>query len=248
MKQDIPHSINIAAAMYGFRELGAEIVPYHLIDDIYEKISRDDIVLDYINQCNAVFAKFGTEPHIPDYPDCLQDFLGRRVWKDRINSISCDEKKWSAGHFVKPIKSKVFTGKTIRSISDLVGCGNWSEDYEVFVSEPLHILAEWRCFILYDRIIDVRPYGQLINENRRSWEYHYDSRVLEQMVNAFTKWEDRPSACAMDICYTQEEKTLLVEFNDSYSLGYYGLPEVYYAKMISARWSQLLGRKDEYHF
>lgn len=248
MRIDIPHNINIAAAMFGFRELGAEIIPYHLLDDIYDEIGREDIVLDYINQCNEVFAKFDVKPHIPDYPDSFREFLGRRVWKDTINSIANDEKKWSAGYFVKPTKSKVFTGKIIGSISDLAGCGNWSEDYEVLVSDPLHILAEWRCFILYDRIIDVRPYGLLIDGSRNSYQYHYDSFVLNQMIKAFVKWEGRPYSCSMDICYTQEGKTLLVEFNDSYSLGCYGLSEIYYAKMISARWSQLLGRSDPYHF
>ena len=32
MKMEIPHSCNIGNAMYGFRELGAELVPY---DDGY---------------------------------------------------------------------------------------------------------------------------------------------------------------------------------------------------------------------
>ena len=34
MKMDIPHSVNIGQAMYGFREMGATLVPYHSIDDI----------------------------------------------------------------------------------------------------------------------------------------------------------------------------------------------------------------------
>ena len=50
------------------------------------------------------------------------------------------------------------------------------------------------------------------------------------------------------ICVTKDGRTLLVEFNDAYSLGAYGLADIYYAKLISARWSQLLGVKDEYHF
>ena len=52
----------------------------------------------------------------------------------------------------------------------------------------------------------------------------------------------------MDICLTRDGKTLLVEFNDSYALGSYGLTQIYYAKMISARWSQLLGRNDDFCF
>ena len=47
---------------------------------------------------------------------------------------------------------------------------------------------------------------------------------------------------------TKDGRTLLVELNDAYSLGCYGLPSVSYAKLISARWSQLLDVKDEYKF
>lgn len=52
---DIPHSPNIACAMYGFRELGAEIIPYHSLDEVYDKVQKEDMVLDYIAQCNEIF-------------------------------------------------------------------------------------------------------------------------------------------------------------------------------------------------
>jgi len=117
MQMEIPHSHNMANAMYGFLEMGAEIIPYHTIDDIYDRVEREDIVLDYIDQCNEIFAKFDVKPHIPDYPDNMREFLGRKVWKDTINSISCDESKWTAGYFVKPIRDKAFTGKIISSIN-----------------------------------------------------------------------------------------------------------------------------------
>lgn len=248
MQMEIPHSYNMANAMYGFREMGAEIVPYHLIDDIYDDVRREDIVLDYIDQCNQIFGKFGVTPHIPDYPDALKPFLGRKIWKDTIDSISRNEEKWSAGYFVKPIRSKAFTGKIIGSVADLIGCGNHSENYEVLVSEPLDICAEWRCFITYDELIDVRPYGMLMDKSRKSYLYHYDTEVLSAMMEAFVSWDERPKACSMDICVTKDGRTLLVELNDAYALGCYGLPSIYYAKLISARWSQLLDVKDEYHF
>ena len=248
MKMEIPHSVNIANAMYGFREMGAEIIPYHKIDEIYDRVNREDIVLDYIEQCKSIFSKFGVEPSIPDYPDVLKPFLGRKIWKDTINSISRSEEKWSGGYFVKPVRNKVFTGKIISSISDLVGCGNYSEDYDVLVSEPLDICAEWRCFILYDEIVDVRPYGILLDRNRKSYKFHYDSNVLDSMLEAFIKWDERPIACSMDICVAKDGQTLLVEINDAYALGCYGLASIFYAKLISARWSELLGVKDEYHF
>ena len=56
--------------------------------------------------------------------------------------------------------------------------------------------------------------------------------------------KERPAACGMDICVTAEGRTLRVEVNDAYALGCYGLNSVKYAKMISARWCQLLGVQD----
>ena len=49
------------------------------------------------------------------------------------------------------------------------------------------------------------------------------------------------------LCHRKKE-TLLVEFNDAYALGAYGLSSISYAKLISARWSQLLHREDPFHF
>nr|MBP3597893.1 ATP-grasp domain-containing protein [Eubacterium sp.] len=248
MNMEIPHSHNMANAMYGFRELGAEIVCYHKLDEIYDFVTEDDIVLDYIDQCNEIFRKFGKEPRVEDYPESFERFMGRKIWKDTINSISTSEEKWSAGYFVKPTRSKAFTGKVISSINDLMGCGSCTENYEVLVSEPLNIRAEWRCFIMYDEIIDVRPYGVLLDPSRKSFLYHYDEDVLTDMLEEFKHLENRPAACSMDICLTEDGKTLLMEFNDAYALGYYGLAPILYAKLISARWSQILERNDEYRF
>ena len=52
------------------------------IDEIYDDVDKEDIVLDYIDQCNTIFRKFGVEPHVPDYPDSMKPFPGRKIWKD----------------------------------------------------------------------------------------------------------------------------------------------------------------------
>ena len=61
--------------MYGFRELGEEIVPYHFIDEIEEKIGPKDIVLDYIEQCQWVFKEFGHPTYMDCYPEILKPFF-----------------------------------------------------------------------------------------------------------------------------------------------------------------------------
>ena len=54
MKMDIPHSYNFANAMYGFRELGAEIIPYHVLDEVYVAYKKAIKPQSYNSWVNSV--------------------------------------------------------------------------------------------------------------------------------------------------------------------------------------------------
>jgi hypothetical protein len=45
----------------------------------------------------------------------------------------------------------------------------------------------------------------------------------------------------MDWGVTRDERTLLVEVNDAYSLGSYGLDPLVYAPMLADRWFEMTG-------
>ena len=55
-------------------------------------------------------------------------------------------------------------------------------------------------------------------------------------------------ACSIDIGVTDKNETIVIECNDAYALGAYGLTDVDYAKFISARWAQILHRDDIFDF
>jgi hypothetical protein len=113
-------------------------------------------------QVDYCLKKFDLEfPHI-EYPEVLEKYLGRKVWKDTINNINKNPSLW--GNFVKPIKEKAFTGKVINGPKDLIGCGSCYEDLEVLVSEPLNIVYELRGLVYYDKLVDLRPY-------KGSWKF-----------------------------------------------------------------------------
>lgn len=46
----------------------------------------------------------------------------------------------------------------------------------------------------------------------------------------------------------KDRKTVLIEVNNTCSLGSYGLYCVNYAKLLSARWAELRGTEDECNF
>ena len=74
------HSQNISHAVFGFREMGAEIVKYEAIDAIYDAVTAEDIVLDYIDQVQTILEKFDVRPFCEDYPIQLTPFMGRNIW------------------------------------------------------------------------------------------------------------------------------------------------------------------------
>lgn len=268
----IPFSYNIENALDGALQLGLECIPYFIVDEIIEQYSLGDITLDGIDQVQYCLNKFDIKPQDFNYPDILQPYLGRKIWKDTINSIASDESKWSAGNFVKPIKEKVFTGKVISSIKDLIGCGSCYEDYEVLVSEPLDIVYECRGFVYYDELKDLRPY-------KGDYKYmkYMDTALIAQAMEDWKKWENRPNACSLDwgIARVKEPitrefktninsrykdfdnkirteeyvyKTVLIEGNLPYALGCYGYYSLSYIKLISAYIAQVSGVKDELKF
>lgn len=117
----------------------------------------------------------------------------------------------------------------------MIGCGSYYEDYPVYCSEVKEIIAEFRVFVLYGEIIDVRRYGG-------RWDVACDADVVESCVKDF---EGAPKAYALDFGVTKDGETVLVEVNNTCSIGSYGLEPVLYARFLSARWAELTGTTDE---
>jgi len=115
-----------------------------------------------------------------------------------------------------------------------VGCAEQFSDTPVWVSEIVEFAAEWRVFVRYGELLDVRPY-------KGNWRLHFDAQVIENAVKDFAT---APAGYALDFGVTKCGRTLLVEANDGYSIGHYGLYFINYAKLLSARWAQLTGQRD----
>ncbi len=224
---------NGAVAYDGFRKLGWEIVPFYAIEDLSTHQS-DEVVVGCIDHVRQALLKLGiTPPDEVNYPDELQQFLGRKIWKSHINYIAKHPELWNI--FVKPSQeTKKFTGRVISSPKDLISCGDELVDTEIWCSEPVKFLAEWRCFVRYNEILDVRLY-------RGDWAVHYDPQVIRAAVAAY---KSAPASYAIDFGLTDTGKTLMVEVNEGYSIGCYGLFSTEYAQFLSARWAEITNTKD----
>lgn len=224
------------SALLGFEDMGLEIVPFEPDDMSSIERGASDIVVGGVGAVRGALRTLGRDVPEICYPEELEPFLGRRVWRSMINAVSTCAGDWPV--FVKPVRSKLFTGRLVASAKDLVGCGMCGEDAEVYCSEPVALVAEWRCFVMRGQILDVRPY-------RGNWRASFDSMVIEGAVAAYSS---APAGYGMDFGVTEDGRTLLVEVNDGYALGSYGLEHHAYARLLSARWAELAGVEDPCDF
>ena len=134
--------------------------------------------------------------------------------------------------------NKLFTGRVIRSTKDLIGTGSQSGDIAVYCSEVVNMVAEFRTFVRYGKIIGIKQYS---GNYRLKPDYDTIEKALKQFKNC-------PNAYSIDFCVTDDNKTLLVEVNDGYAIGNYGLDVIDYAKFLYTRWAQLTNSKDWYNF
>ncbi|MBQ9520429.1 MAG: ATP-grasp domain-containing protein [Acholeplasmatales bacterium] len=233
-ENEIPRSKNFAYAYYGFHEMGFEIRYFKRVTEIIDN-EPEDVIVGFVDEVRYMLQKLNCDATEVDYPDEIQKYLGRKIWKSTVNRINNDPSLWPV--FMKPIESKLFTGVVVRSTHDLIGCGA-KPNAECYCSEIVNFVSEWRVFVRYGKILDVKHY-------LGDWKLHYDANIIEACLNDY---ESQPAGFTMDFGLTDDGRTLLIEVNDGYSIGCYGLDPIDYAKLLSARWAELTKTEDECDF
>lgn len=226
------YALNRQTALVGFAARGAEVRLFEPAEFNDLPLDADDIVVGGIGFAHRAFQRLGIEiPALEPVPACLADSAGRRVWRGRLR----DARQAAARGemlFVKPVPSapKLFPGHVVRGFADLIQTAALPDDFEVDCAEVTPFRTEHRLFLRCGEIIGLRHYAgdPLIFP---------DAACIRAAVDAYR--HAAPAGCALDFGVTEEGRTLLVEVNDGYALGAYGLPPMRYAALIDARWAEL---------
>ncbi len=236
LKHGEPGNISFYAGMEAFYNMGFELVEVTDLDQLI--VAENNIFFGGIGFVQKALKKLGFEvPEHNDYPPCLSEFYGRKIYVATIDEIANKPESWDV--FVKPKgQLKKFTGRHVKSTFDLVGCGDLENNVPVWVSEPVRFVSEWRVFVRYQEILGVRPY-------KGDWRGQYDYKVMEAAVKAY---ENAPAGYAIDFGLTDKGQLLVVEVNEGYSIGNYGLFYIDYAKLIATRWAEMTQQADLCNF
>ncbi|MBR5371364.1 MAG: ATP-grasp domain-containing protein [Oscillospiraceae bacterium] len=236
LQDGTPMDYDVYNACCGFREMGWEIVFVRSYQELAQMHEKQDVIVGGIGMVRRRLKDFGIAITDTDYPPTLRQYFGRKIWLSTINRVNSEPEMYPV--FIKPVENKRFIGRVVHSPKDLIGCGNEFDNAEIYCSEVVQFLAEYRAFIRYGQVLDVRRY-------KGDWRTVPDPEVIGRCV---ADYADAPKGFAMDFGVTDSGQTLLIEVNNTTSLGSYGLMYIDYAKLLSARWAELTGTEDECAF
>ena len=201
-------------------------------------LARDTLVAGAIRVVESALAKVGGKvPTADNLPECLAKYRGRRVWRSTWGELRIRFGKDGppAPLFVKPYRrNKAFPSIALYNAEDMSSAEAMPDSHEVLVSEYVLFDSEWRCFVCRGQVLDLCHY---LGDAFR----FPDPEIIQSAIDDFGG--DAPAGYGIDFGVLSDGRTVLVEVNDGYSLGSYGLNSVEYSELIEARWLQLVGRQ-----
>lgn len=203
--------------------LGSEPYVYWAFNDLTQCPHHDYIPIGSVEFVTE-FCKVSkiNLPNNISYPDELHLFLNRQVWQDTFSNVESEL-------FVKPIETKLFTGGIKQSLTEQVDPGT-----KVWVSEPIKLTSEFRCYIINAKMVGYSRYDDGDNEEM------FNVNVINQMIDAYAT---APAGYAIDVGIVNNQ-TVLIEVNDGWSLGLYPwgtMTNQKYVELITKRWKQIKG-------
>jgi hypothetical protein len=196
-------------------------------------IDRDTFVAGQLPTIRAALRQLGVQPPEPeDYPPSSAPFLQRHVWPSTLGSVRRRLENDDDPVFVKPRgTAKRFTGRVVRHSEDFRVLPVSGDRVPVWCSEIVDMVSEHRVFVIEGSVVGVRCYD---GDAARSPA----SADISEMVDAMGP--DLPAGCAFDVAVLSNGNTVLIEVNEGFSLGRYGLPVRSYADLLLARWRELV--------
>jgi hypothetical protein len=235
-QEGIPSDESFFKAWEGFRKRG---IPCRLFEPAqleqgHLPLGPDTLVAGGLRVVESALAAIGaTVPTADNLPDRLAGYRGRKVWTSTWGELRAayGAKGPPEPLFVKPLRrNKGFPALALCAADDLSTAYHRGDGEEVLVAEYVVFVSEWRCFVCRGHLLELCHYqGDVF--------CYPDSQVIRRALADFAPIA--PAGYGIDFGVLMDGRTVLVEVNDGYALGAYGLNSVEYSELLEARWVQL---------
>lgn len=224
----IPHHFDAASAMYGAIETEQK---YKLVtfDEVqsgkFNSLIKSNLFVGSVEFMKEVFSKIGKENvRVPENSN--REFKIMTLKEAKIIARS------GQSVFIKPFDIKLFTGfildqmvhKSISNIPD----DTMVMVYDVFKSA---IKSEFRCYIHRNNIIDIKIYS---GDFFSSLNEEYLNKIININKHRF------PVAYVIDIGVLESGENVVIEYNDMWAIGNYGMPNDLYLRLLKDRYFEIV--------
>lgn len=217
----------IFSAYLGFKQKNRIIKFFTKPQKIYYK--PNDVVIGDIQDTRYILSKLDIK--LPNFyiPDEVKEFAGRKIEKSTILKIKSD-KQLGQSFFIKPVITKQFPSQVVDNYPLITYCGQEIKNlWECWKSELVNFVSEYRIFIIEKEIVGCQYY-------LGDFSIFPDWAIIKECVE---KIENQPKGWCLDFGITDSGKTLLIEANDGYAIGDYGLYSKIYSELLEKRWLEL---------
>jgi hypothetical protein len=225
------------AAFLGCSKLGIEVVNCKTMKQLL-KAPKGDLIFAHIDETIEYLNHIGVKVPSPiGIPEELLPYTKRTFGETTLGELLNHPENFTFPLFVKPklnlktIPEGVVSRPqdfpfTFKGYTHLV-------DEVITTSNKIEMLSEYRCFIHNGKIVGVQHY-------HGDFMLFPDANEIRSMVKKYTK---SPCAYTLDVAVTDKGETVLVECNDAWSIGNYGLYGKTYVLMLRDRWRDILNGK-----
>ena len=231
IERTLAHHFDCSCALYGAIET---VKKYRLtsFEEVesgkFDMLIRKKLFVGSVEFMREVFKRIGIEDvKVPMNSNRESEIISLGEAHDRVSK--------GETLFIKPIEIKLFTGLVLDGMQ--YSClENLPDDTSIRAYEPFKspIVSEWRIYVHNDRIEDSRNYsGEVVVTPN----YDYVMNVISNNRGNF------PCAYTIDIGILENEENVVVEYNDMWAIGNYGVPNDIYLRMLNDRYFEIINKK-----
>ena len=222
-----PHHFDVSCALYGAIEMG---VKYKLVtfEEVssgkYDMLIKNNLFVGSVEFMREVFSRIGIEDvRVPKNSNRESEIISLSEAKEISKSEDI---------FIKPIEIKLFTGFVLDKMTHS-SISNIDSDTKVLSYKPFEseIVSEWRCYIKNGEIEDSRNYS---GDFKISPNYKYVESIIEENSKDF------PRCYTIDIGILDSGENVVIEFNDMWAIGNYGVDNYRYLRMLRERYFEIV--------
>jgi hypothetical protein len=192
------------------------------------------VIAGYIDELQSFFERVGIGKQLAiNVPPDLNTFecLQREVKVMTMKEFrECDLMPVfvKPGRYPKECLAGAITKESSKSfLSDV------HDDVPVMVSNVVNMVSEYRCYIIRGKLHGIKHYQGDIRK-------FPDVEMIDKMISMY---KNAPDGYSLDVAVLDNGKTVLVEVQDGWALGNYGLEPDIYARLLLVRWTQLMNTK-----